>query len=54
MKDLIVVAIIVCIVGGALMYIIKAKQSGAKCVGCSLGGQCPSRKNVTSCNCHNH
>ena len=41
MTNLIVSVILVLIVGGAVFYIIRAKKSGAKCIGCPAGGKCP-------------
>ena len=42
--DIIAAVAIVLIIGGAIAYIIKAKKSGQKCVGCpyskSCGGNC--------------
>ncbi len=38
--DFIIIAIIALIVGGAVAYIIKAKKSGKKCIGCPDGGSC--------------
>lgn len=40
MADFIIVIILVILIGGAVSYIIKAKKSGAKCIGCSAGGNC--------------
>ena len=39
--DIIVIAVIVLVIGGASAYIIKAKKSGKKCIGCP-----------DSCSCH--
>ena len=50
MTDLIVVAILAVVLGGAIRYLVKAKKSGAKCIGCSSGscsGVCGG------CGCHN-
>ncbi|MBR6523040.1 MAG: FeoB-associated Cys-rich membrane protein [Clostridia bacterium] len=44
MKNIIVIAIIIVILGLAIGYIIKAKKSGARCIGCPSGGKC-------SCGC---
>ena len=45
MTDIIVLVILVILVGGASAYIINAKKSGVKCIGCPAGGSCPgSRK----------
>ena len=38
--DFIIIAIIALIVGGAVAYIIKAKKSGKKCIGCPDSGAC--------------
>ncbi|MBQ8174928.1 MAG: FeoB-associated Cys-rich membrane protein [Clostridia bacterium] len=38
--DCVVIAVIALIVGGAIAYIIKAKKSGKKCIGCPDSGSC--------------
>ena len=45
--DIIAVALTVLIVGGAIAYIIKAKKSGKKCIGCPYATQCGAKK----CSC---
>ena len=40
MADFIVAAILLIIVGASIRYIVKAKKSGAKCIGCSVEGGC--------------
>ena len=40
MTDIIVIAVVVVILGAAVGYIIKAKKSGKKCIGCPGGGYC--------------
>ncbi len=55
MDNFIIVAVIAVIVGAALAYVIKAKKSGAKCIGCPDSKTCAS-KNASSgcsgnCNC---
>ena len=40
MTDILVLAVIALIVGGAALYIYKAKKSGAKCVGCPYAKSC--------------
>ena len=56
MADLIVAGIILAIVVLAVMYIVKAKKSGVKCIGCPAGGQCAHHKHNAqsecSCGCH--
>ncbi len=44
MEDLIIIAVLVCILGAAARYLYKAKKRGAGCIGCSCGGKC-------SCGC---
>ena len=43
MVNIIVIAVIVLVVGGALAYIIKAKKSGKKCIGCPDSCSCSSK-----------
>ena len=38
--EMIAIAVILLIIGGAVAYIIKAKKSGRKCIGCPHGGKC--------------
>ncbi len=47
MGDYIALAVIVVILAAAIIYIIKAKKSGTKCIGCPYG------KNCSSCSCGN-
>ena len=45
LSNIILVAVILGIVGLAVLYIIKAKKSGKKCIGCpdsGCSGQCSS------------
>ena len=49
MEDVIVVAIIVVIIALAAAYVIKAKKSGKKCIGCP---DCCSDKNGGCCGCN--
>lgn len=56
MTDFIVIAVIAVIVIAAITYIVKAKKSGVKCVGCSAGCNCSSGKteeHTCSCGCQN-
>ena len=38
--DYIVLAVILAIIGGAALYIYKAKKKGIKCIGCPEGATC--------------
>ena len=40
MGEIIAIVIIAVIVGGAIFYVIKAKKSGKKCIGCPDGCSC--------------
>ena len=48
MENVIAIIAIALIIGGAVAYIIKAKKSGKKCIGCPDGcctcKNCPSSK----------
>lgn len=44
MKNIIVIALVIVIIGLALGYIIREKKKGVKCIGCPSGGKC-------SCGC---
>ena len=53
MKNLIIIAILVVIVGFAAYYIYKSKKRGKKCIGCPYGCSCEAKNNSNSCNCKN-
>ena len=40
MANVIVVIILAVLVGGAVAYMVRAKKSGVKCIGCPSGGAC--------------
>ena len=46
MTDIIVLIILAVLVGGAVSYIVKAKKSGVKCIGCPAGGSCPGSAKI--------
>lgn len=46
MENIIIVAILAVILGGAGRYIYKEKKSGARCIGCS------ACKGGADCHCH--
>ena len=46
---IIAIVSIVLIVGGALAYIIKAKKSGQKCIGCPYAKTCNASKGGCCC-----
>lgn len=56
MVDIIITAILVVMIGAAVRYLVKARQSGAPCIGCPAGCSCSQKSNGTSsacgCGCH--
>ena len=44
MANFIVILVIVLVVGAAMAYIIKAKKSGQKCIGCPHSSTCGKTK----------
>ncbi|MBE5799774.1 MAG: FeoB-associated Cys-rich membrane protein [Clostridiales bacterium] len=51
MTNLIVLLIIAAIVGGAGVYIYRAKKRGVKCIGCPAGKTCGRRDGYTCVSC---
>ena len=51
--DFIIIAAIIIIIGLAVIYIIKAKKSGQKCVGCPYSKTCGKSSNNCTCNKEN-
>jgi len=49
MENVIIIAILVVIIGAAAGYVIKAKKSGKKCIGCPDSGSC-STSGCSGCN----
>jgi len=43
MKDFIIILVVVAIISLSVMYMVKEKKKGVKCIGCPSGG---------CCNCH--
>ncbi|MBQ2764378.1 MAG: FeoB-associated Cys-rich membrane protein [Firmicutes bacterium] len=50
MANVIIIAVLALILGGAVSYIYKAKKSGKRCIGCPDGGTCGSKNNTNACN----
>lgn len=59
MIDVILVLIIAVLLAAAVIYIIKAKKKGVKCIGCPAAGSCQAERHnhhapkAASC-CRNH
>ncbi len=45
MENVIVCGILILILGGAVTYIVKAKKTGVKCIGCPAGAACSGKCN---------
>lgn len=54
MTDIIVIAIVLLIVGGAVAYIIRAKKRGVKCIGCPESKTCSGRCGGVCSGCGDH
>jgi len=59
MTDWIIAIVLLLIIGGAVLYIRKAKRSGVKCIGCpesaSCAGNCAGNCRASckgNCECH--
>lgn len=51
LPDIIVIAVILLIIGAATAYIIKAKKSGQKCIGCPHSKTCGTKNSGCGCGC---
>ena len=49
MENIIILAVLGLILGGAAGYLYKAKKKGVKCIGCPNGGSCSG--SCSGCNC---
>ena len=50
MENIIPIALLLAIVGLAGWYVIRARKSGRKCIGCPDGKSCPHKRNG-QCSC---
>ena len=53
MTDLIVILVLLLIVGGAGLYVYRAKKAGQKCIGCPHAKGCSGSCSGCSSNCAN-
>ncbi len=51
MENYIVIAVLVLIIGGAVIYVLKQRKKGVKCIGCPNGRNCSG--DCCSCNADN-
>lgn len=49
--NIIIAAVVLAIVALAVFYIIKAKKSGKKCIGCPDSASCSAKEGGCSCCC---
>lgn len=49
-QDLIIIAVLILVLAISIGYIIKAKKSGVKCIGCPASHDCKS----CGCGCQEH
>lgn len=49
MDNIIIIALILLITGGASVYLIKAKKRGVKCIGCPDSENCAKKSQTTGC-----
>ena len=57
MGNFVVAGILLLVLGAAIAYIVKAKKSGVKCIGCPDGGTCSGHCGGSSgcgCGCQSH
>lgn len=50
-SDVVVIVVLLLVIGAATAYIIKAKKSGKKCIGCPDGCSCSTKGGAAGCNC---
>lgn len=51
MADIIIALIVLAVVGAAVMYIVKEKKKGTRCIGCPSAGACAGNKACSCCDC---
>ncbi len=49
--EYIAIGIIAVVIIAAVIYIVKAKRAGQKCIGCPYAKQCARSKKNGGCNC---
>lgn len=57
MADFMVAIVILAVIGAAVVYIVKEKKKGVKCIGCPAAGNCAGKNGAHSacgCSCHSN
>ena len=47
MKDILILLILIAVFSGATIYIVRAKKSGQKCIGCPYSKECKGNCNLS-------
>lgn len=50
-QEIIAIAAVLLVIAGAVFYIVKAKKSGKRCIGCPDGGTCSGTCGSCTCTC---
>ena len=48
--EIIALVAVLIVVAGAIIYIVKSKKSGKRCIGCPEAGRC-GKSDCSSCSC---
>ena len=51
LKDIVIAVVLLAVLTMSIGYIIKAKKSGAKCIGCPSSKECSEKHSEYSCGC---
>ncbi len=51
MEDILVLVILAVVLVAAIIYVVRAKKKGVKCVGCPHANTCGKNTENVSCNC---
>ena len=52
MENVILIFVLAAILGGAIVYIVRTKRRGVKCIGCPAGGTCGQSKGGSCGGCN--
>lgn len=52
MEDILVLIILVVVLATAIIYVVRAKKKGVKCVGCPNAKNCSKNTENGSCGCN--
>ena len=54
MADIIVVLVLLLILGAAVVYIVREKKRGTKCIGCPHSANCGAKNQGCGCTKNDH